>query len=91
MTPTLASTQHILTQSLSTDVGDLDADGNADLVLGDLYGQVSIISNFRDPKSDVNDAISTIIYNPLLDRYNNRNLGGRVWPTVVNLFERTAR
>lgn len=76
----------ILTQSLATDVGDLDADGHADLVIGDLYGQVSIISNFRDSKSDMNDAISTIIFNPLLDKYEQRNLGGRIWPTVANLF-----
>lgn len=77
---------NILKQSLATDAGDLDADGKIDLVIGDAYGEVSIISDFRNQGSDFNDAISSIVYNTLSEDYVRPNLGGRVWPTVVNLF-----
>jgi hypothetical protein len=75
----------VLKQSLASDVGDLDVDGKVDLIFGDPYGEVSIISDFRNAAGTEN-AILNFIYSPILDKYERRNLGGRVWPTIVNLY-----
>ncbi len=78
-------------QNVTCATGDLDADGKPDLVLGDQTGEISIISNFTEAGNSDNKQ-SDIIYNPLLgdahdaSTYETRNLGGRVWPNVVNLF-----
>jgi len=78
-------------QNLTAATGDLDANGTLDLILGDQTGQIRIISSFREVNSSDNEQ-SDIIYNPLLgtsdqsEAYEVRNLGGRIWPTVVNLF-----
>ncbi len=56
-----------------------------DLLLGDQQGVVSIISNFRQG-GDVASEVSNLIFNPLTQAYSTRNLGGRIWPVVANLF-----
>ncbi len=78
----------ILRQNLSMAVGDLNADGMPELVLGDQNGRLTIISNFKNA-ADAGNAINTIIYNPLNQTYGNQNLGGRVWPAIANLFNST--
>jgi hypothetical protein len=75
----------ILKQALASDVADLDADGKADLVFGDAHGEVSIISDFRNAE-DMEGAIINIVQNPVKEEFERRNFGGRVWPTVVNLY-----
>jgi hypothetical protein len=62
--------------------GDLDADGKPDLVLGDQAGAIKIISDYRNQTTQV----SEVVFNPLLNNYNQQDLGGRIWPVVVNLF-----
>ncbi|MEO5976764.1 MAG: FG-GAP-like repeat-containing protein [Chryseolinea sp.] len=78
----------VLRQNLSCLIADLDGDGLADLLFGDQNGRLSIISNFREA-TDVTTATKEIIYNSIADTYYPMNLGGRNWPTAVNLFNTT--
>ncbi|MBX2947342.1 MAG: T9SS type A sorting domain-containing protein [Cyclobacteriaceae bacterium] len=78
----------ILRQNLSMAVGDLNADGLPDLILGDQNGKLSIINNFKEG-TNANNAVTDIIYNPLNQNYVSHNLGGRVWPAIANLFNTT--
>ena len=75
----------VFRQNIATAEGDLDGDGKLDLILGDQQGVVSIVSNFRDAP-DAEPGITNIIFNPLKQAYSARNLGGRIWPVAVNLF-----
>ena len=78
----------VLRQNIACSVSDFDADGKADLVYGDQNGRLNIISNFRQA-SNAADAITDITFNSLSGIYEARNLGGRIWPTAVNLFGST--
>ncbi|HPH46575.1 MAG TPA: FG-GAP-like repeat-containing protein [Chryseolinea sp.] len=75
----------VLRQNLTTAVGDLDADGKSDLILGNQYGQITIVPDFRNA-SNLNDAVIEIIFNPINTTYNTQNLGGRIWPTITYIF-----
>jgi hypothetical protein len=75
----------ILRQNVSADVADLDADGNEDLILGDQTGELRIVDDYHNAAS-ATDAFLTITFNPLTETYEKRNLGGRIWPVAVNLF-----
>jgi hypothetical protein len=65
--------------------GDLDADGRGDLVLGNQRGQLTIYGDFRAQNTTIN-GVTDMVYNSLTEEYLSKNLGGRIWPTVVNLF-----
>lgn len=65
---------------------DLDADGSSDLLIGDQYGTLSIISNFRAIGNASAIPVSNIIYDPVTDTYTDKRLGGRAIPAVANLF-----
>ncbi|MFZ6010294.1 MAG: T9SS type A sorting domain-containing protein [Bacteroidota bacterium] len=78
----------VLRQNISCHTADLDADGKADLIMGDQTGKLKIVSDFRN-KTDASDAYTEIVFNPLTNIYDEHNLGGRVWPAVVNLFNAT--
>ena len=71
-------------QNLSCATADLDADGNTDLVIGDQTGKLGIIANFRQTSPP--EPEEHVIFNTALQTYGVKNLGGRIWPTVVNLF-----
>lgn len=64
---------------------DLDADGRIDLVVGNQRGELTLFGDFRAQNSNI-EGISKIIYNPLTETHELKNLGGRIWPTAVNLF-----
>lgn len=72
-------------QNLSTTIADLDADGNEDLVTGDQRGRITIYANFRatDP---IPVGITNVVLDSLSGLYTAKNMGGRVWPSIVNLF-----
>jgi hypothetical protein len=81
----LGLSSSVLRQNISTAAADLDGDGLDDLIFGDQTGKLKIVSNYRTA-SDASQALTEIVFNPLLEYYAEQNLGGRVWPTVVNLF-----
>jgi hypothetical protein len=72
-------------QSPALAAGDLDADGRADLILANQRGKLTIFGDFRAQNPDI-AGVENIIYNDLTEEYYSKNLGGRGWPTVVNLF-----
>jgi FG-GAP-like repeat/Secretion system C-terminal sorting domain len=72
-------------QNLAMTAADLDADGLADLVVGDQRGKLSIFGDFRAQNSNLAGAES-IIFNEQTKKYESRNLGGRAWPATANLF-----
>jgi len=78
----------VLRQNVACTISDLDADGKSDLVYGDQSGRLKIIPSFREAADD-GGVFTQVIYNALSERYESKNLGGRTWPTVVNLFNNT--
>lgn len=84
----LGLTSSVTRQHPSAATGDLDGDGNDDLVLGDQSGKIQIISDYKNA-SDASGAATEVVFNPLLGYYAQQNLGGRIWPTIVNLFKST--
>ena len=72
-------------QNLSIAVGDLDADGNEDLITGNQRGVLSVFENFRSFDSNT-QPITNLIYNSISKTYETKNLGAGIWPTLVNLF-----
>jgi hypothetical protein len=78
----------VLRQNLACSISDLDGDGKTDLALGDQNGTLSIISNFRE-EGGASTAVSEIVYNSITETYERHNLGGRLWPTAVNLYNST--
>lgn len=75
-----------LRQNLTAAAADLDADGKIDLVLADQTGRLSIVSDFRNSDAAAEDFEQSIVFNTSLSGYTPKNLGGRTWPVVVNLF-----
>jgi hypothetical protein len=69
-------------------VSDLDGDGSGDLLVCTQRGILSIVSDFRDnsPATELTE----ILHDAANGLYISRNLGGRMIPTVVNIFN-TAR
>ena len=75
-----------LRQNMTASIADLDADGNVDLVVGDQSGKVGVISDFNTIVSGEAVPEFKLIYNELTETYSDKNLGGKIWPVVVNLF-----
>lgn len=73
-------------QNAMVAVADLDADGAADLLIGDQSGQAGVISDFRNAADGETALDRNIVFNAALESYREKNLGGKIWPTVVNLF-----
>lgn len=75
-----------LRQNVTTVVADFDADGLADLAIGDETGRLGIIADFRNAGANVGQLDRDLLFNASRERYSEKNLGGRIWPAVVNLF-----
>ncbi|HEY9488618.1 MAG TPA: T9SS type A sorting domain-containing protein, partial [Chryseosolibacter sp.] len=75
-----------LRQNLAVFAADLNADGTKDLLIGEQNGRLGIISDFQNAASSEATLEYNIVFNPSLEVYSEKNLGGRLWPTVVNLF-----
>jgi hypothetical protein len=85
----LGFTSSPLRQNLMVAIADLDADGKGDLLVGDQNGSPSVISNYQEVTSTDPVPESNIVFNTLTDSYGKKNLGGKIWPTVVNLYNAT--
>ncbi len=72
-------------QSPAMATGDLDADGRGDLIVANQKGFLSIYGDFRAQNANV-EPVKNLIYNPQTESYEAKNLGGRGWPIVANLF-----
>ncbi len=72
-------------QSPALAAGDLDADGRADLIVANQRGELTIYGDFRAQDPNI-EGVSNIVYNTLTEEYYSKNLGGRGWPTITNLF-----
>ena len=75
-----------LRQNIAAAVADLDADGKADLVLGDQTGKLAIVSDFKNSTAAEEEFEREIVFNASLSAYKAKNLGGRTWPVTANLF-----
>jgi len=78
-------TASIERQSPALAVGDLDADGRGDLVLSDQKGYLFIYGDFRAQNENI-QPVKNIVYNTFTETYESKNLGGRGWPVIANLF-----
>lgn len=76
-------------QSLSITSGDLNDDGKAELIIGDQFGTLGIINDYRG--NSESEILTDIIFNPLSEAYGKQNLGGRIWPAVGNLYNLNKR
>jgi hypothetical protein len=76
----------VVRRSVSTATADLDMDGKTDLLFGDHTGNLTVVSDYRNA-NDVSGASTGIIYNTIQDESGNHNLGGRIWPTIANIFK----
>jgi hypothetical protein len=79
---------NILRQNISGTAADLDTDGKIDLILGDQRGIVNIVPDFRNATT-ADGAVSEIVFNPFIEDYKSKNLGGRIWPVTGNIFNTT--
>ena len=75
-----------LRQDLTAAIADLDNDGRSDIIIADQTGKPGIVSDFRNAISAETDAVHDILFNQAVSTYVSKNLGGRTWPAVVNLF-----
>ncbi len=73
-------------QNPAVAVGDLDADGLDDLVMGDQRGTLSFYGDYRNFDIALSQPESNILFNSLTEEYGPGNFAGRIWPTVGNLF-----
>ncbi len=72
-------------QSPACLISDLNADGRPDFGFEYRSGELAIIDDFEHGSQD--DAITDIISDPMTSTFRAFNLGGRLRPVAVNLFE----
>ena len=75
----------ILRQFPAVFIADLDGDGRNDLLLGDQSGTVSIVNDIFGIEQ-ANDFIKEIVLDETNENLYTKNLGGRLWPTVADVF-----
>jgi hypothetical protein len=78
----------VLRQNLTISVADLDADGKTDMLIGNQDGRITIVNDFR-AATDATAGATDIVYNPISQAYQARNMGGRIWTAPANLFGTT--
>ncbi len=71
-------------QYLTAVTGDVDGNGEEDLVVGNQAGQISVFDNFRSGGANP-QPVTELIYDSFSKSYVSRNLGGRIRPAIANL------
>jgi len=77
--------ESIARTNLNAFVSDMDNDGREDLIIGDQSGNVSIYGDFRGTVNSP-QAATNIIFDQFSKTYTGKNLGARIKPVAVNLF-----
>lgn len=67
-----------LRQNPSVFTAPLDRNSEPDLVLTDQNGLLKILADFKT-QTDFSKAVENVVYNPISEQFENRNLGGRMW------------
>jgi hypothetical protein len=84
--PTFMNLGSSLTRTnVNASVADMDNDGRQDLIIGDQSGRLTIYGDYR---STINSPqpISNLIYDSFSEGYFDKNLGARIKPVAINLF-----
>jgi hypothetical protein len=79
MGPNVTATRRAFTAA------DLNADGTMDLIIGDESGRIQILSDFRAAQN-TDALLHQIVLDEARQEYYASNLGGRIWPTTVDLY-----
>jgi hypothetical protein len=73
-------------QNPAVAVGDLDADGLEDIVVGDQRGNLYFYGDYRKFDVKLSQPQSGVVYNELIKEYGDFNFGGKAYPVVANVF-----
>ncbi|HEX8059977.1 MAG TPA: T9SS type A sorting domain-containing protein, partial [Cyclobacteriaceae bacterium] len=73
-------------QNPAVAIGDLDADGFEDMVVGDQRGNLYFYGDYRNFDSNLAQPQTGVVYNEILKQYGDFNFGGKSYPAVANLF-----
>lgn len=71
--------------NLNSAIADMDNDGRQDLIIGDQSGNISIYGDFRGTRNSP-QATTNLIFDQFSQSYTGKNLGARIKPVAVNLF-----
>lgn len=71
--------------NINASVADMDNDGRHDLIIGDQSGRLTIYGDYRGTMNSPQPA-SNLIYDPVSESYFDKNLGARIKPVAINLF-----
>jgi hypothetical protein len=72
-------------QNIATAVGDIDADGREDIIVGDQLGQLSVFGDFRSRGTNP-QPVTSLVYDSFSKSYTSKNLGGKLRPAVIRLM-----
>lgn len=71
--------------NINASVADLDNDGRQDLIIGDQSGNITIFGDYRGTMN-APQPTAQIIFDSFSQTYSGKNLGARIKPIAVNLF-----
>jgi len=78
-------TSSLTRTNVNASISDLDNDGREDLLIGDQSGNLIIYGDFRSTMDNPQPS-TEIIFDPFSQTYTGKNLGARIKPSIVNLF-----
>jgi hypothetical protein len=73
-------------QSPAVAVGDLDADGLEDMVIGDQRGNLNFYGDYRNFDEKKSQPEAGVVYNELMEQYDVFDFGGKAYPVIANVF-----
>ena len=71
--------------NINASVADMDNDGRQDLIIGDQSGRLTIYGDYRGTINSPQPA-THLIYDSFSESYFDKNLGARIKPVAINLF-----